>query len=136
MRKIIGLLAGAMIALCAVAPAFGESAPVKFLSAASTNSHLVFTGTNGAVLKTVVGSNSTATAYFLKLYNKATAPVCGTDTPVQTILLPAGQTVPIDYGLGQLYPLGLGMCLTAGIADNDTAPAAALLAINFGVSGR
>lgn len=136
MRRIIGLLAGAMIALCAAAPAFGEGAPIKFLSAASTNPHLVFTGPNGAVLKTIVGSNSTATAYYLKLYNKATAPTCGTDTPAQTILLPAGQSVPIDFGLGQLYPAGLGMCLTGAIADNDATNAATGVAVNFSVSGR
>lgn len=144
MRRIIGFVAGAMIALCAAAPAFAQSSPKKYLSAAGTNSTLVMaaspaigTGVNaGVLLKTLVGSNSTATAYFLKLYNKASAPTCGTDTPVQTIELPAGQTVPIDYGLGSIYPLGLGFCLTGAIADNDTTAAAAGVAINLGISGR
>ena len=143
MRRILGAMAGAAITLLAWSlPALAESAPKKFLSAATTNSNLVMAGaagTNvnaGVVLKTLVASNSAATAYFLKLYNKATAPTCGTDMPVQTILLPSGQTVPLDYGLGELYPLGLGFCITGAIGDADTTGAAAGIAINFSVSDR
>lgn len=135
MRKIAGYVAVAAIALFAWSlPAFAQSAPVKFLSGASTNSNLVIAG--NVLLKTAVAGNSTATAYFLKLYNKATAPTCGTDVPKWTIPLPANQTTPIDAGSGLMFPLGLGFCLTAAIADNDTGSAAAGVAINFGVSGR
>lgn len=144
MRRILGFVAGALIGLLAWSlPALAEGAPKKYLSAASLNPVLVMTGTastnvnGGVVLKTLVASNSTATAYYLKLYNKGgLAPVCGTDVPVQTILLPAGQTVPIDYGLGEIYPLGLGFCITGAIGDNDTTNAAAGVAVNLSVSGR
>jgi hypothetical protein len=134
MRKIIGCVAGALIALAWSFPAFGQSAPIKFLSGASTNATLVMTG--NASLKTLAGGNSTATVYFLKLYDKATIPVCGTDVPKLTIPLPANQTTPIDFGNGAIFPQGLGFCLTGAIADNDTTAAAAGVAINFGISGR
>ena len=36
----------------------------------------------------LTASNPTATAAYLKLYNKASAPTVGTDVPVLTITLP------------------------------------------------
>lgn len=135
MRRIIGSVAGAAIALLAWSlPASAQSAPKKYLSAATTNSNLVMTGS--VLLKTAVIGNSTATGYFLKLYNKATPPTCGTDTPVQTVPVPANQTLPIDFGNGTIFPLGLGFCLTGAIADNDTTAAAAGVAVNLDLSGR
>jgi hypothetical protein len=126
-------------------PAIAQSAPKKFLSAASTNSTLVMAGVGasgsiggpaGVLLKTAVLGNTTATGYFLKLYNKATAPACGTDLPVQTFPVPPNQTVPIDFGNGAIFPLGLGFCLTGAIGDTDNTAAAAGVAINLGISGR
>jgi hypothetical protein len=138
MRKIVGFVAVAAIALMASAwslPAFAQSAPVKVLSAAGTNSNLVLTG--NVLLKTGVIGNSTATQYFLKLYNKATPPTCGTDVPRWTVPIPPNQDVPLQLGNGGLmFPLGLGICLTGAIADNDTTTAAAGVAINLGVSAR
>jgi hypothetical protein len=143
MRKI-GFATAALIALAWSLPAVAQSAPKKFLSQATTNCTLVMVGASGSVggpggvlLKTaMIGNTSTATtALFLKLYNKATTPG-PTDTPVATIPVQANQTLPIDFGNGLIFPLGLGFCLTGAIADNDTTAAAAGVAINFGVSGR
>lgn len=135
MRRIIGSVAGAAIALLAWSlPASAQSAPKKYLSLATTNSNLVMAGS--VLLKTAVIGNTTATGYFLKLYNKASAPTCGTDVPVQTIPVPANDTVPIDFGNGTMFPIGLGFCLTGEIADSDTTTAAAGVAINLDVSGR
>ncbi len=44
--------------------------------------------------------------------------------------------VSVDYGQGEIYPLGLGFCLTGSITDADTTSAATGVAINFGISGR
>jgi hypothetical protein len=115
-------------------PAIAQSAPGKFLSAPGTNATPVMAG--NVLLKTLVGGNSTTTAYFLKLYDKTTPPVCGTDVPKWTVPLPANQTTPIDLGNGAIFPHGLGFCLTAAIGDADTTAAAAGVAINFGISGR
>jgi len=135
MRKIAGYMAVAAIALFAWSlPASAQSGPVKFLSTAGTNSNLV----RGAptLLKSGVISNGTATAYFLKLYNKTLAPVCGTDIPRWTVPLPANSNTPLSLGDGLFFPSGLGICLTGAIADNDNTPAAAGVAINLGVSGK
>jgi len=98
-------------------------------SAASTNGALVLTGTSG--LCALWASNIGATAAFVKLYNKATAPSLGTDVPEMIIPVPAAVAgVP---GVAQIspgfnayrFPLGLGIAITGGAADADTTAVAA-----------
>jgi len=132
MRKIAGIAIAAVLA--SASPALAQSAPKKILSTASVNANLVLAG--NVLLKAGTASNSTATAYFLKLYNKATQPVCGTDVPVWTIALPANQNTPLNAGDGVTFPLGLGMCLTGAMPDNDTTVAAAGVAVSFGLTKR
>jgi len=104
--------------------------PVKYFSDATTNSTLVASG-----YRTLTGAvviNTTATLYYLKLYDKATAPVCGTDTPVQVYPIPAsasgnGFALPMNIG----FVSGMGFCLTGGMADNDVTGAATGVAINL-----
>lgn len=112
----------------------GVPAPISYLSAATTNSTLVRNTTT--VMKSGLFINTTATIYYLKLYDKSTAPTCGTDTPVRRIPIPFGTTssgagvvdIPPD---GIAFALGLGFCLTGGNADNDTSSAATGVTINF-----
>lgn len=135
MRKIIGFVAVAMITLCAWSlPASAQSAPKKYLSAATTNAMLVRGGPSQ--LTTALVANTTSTAYYIKLFNKAAAPVCGTDVPVWTIAAPAGATVAPPLGNGLLFPSGIGFCITANLADNDSTAAAPGVIVNLGVSGR
>jgi len=134
MTRIITLLTGLLLA---ASVAFAQSVPLKYLSAATLNPTLVHAGYTN--LYSLVPINTTTTLYYLKLYNKATAPSCGTDTPVWTIPVPYGASnsgggVALPTG-GLLFPTGLGFCLTGGLADNDTTNAATGVAINFGVSG-
>jgi hypothetical protein len=123
--------------MLAAAPVLAQGVPVKFLSSASTNSTLVKAGR--VELTALNASNSTATAYFLKLYDKATAPICNVDVPKLTLVVPpianGGQATP-DLGGGLLFSLGLGFCLTGAISDSDNSNAATGVAINFGMSGR
>lgn len=65
-------------------------------------------------------SNNAASARFLKLYNKATAPVVGTDVPVITLEIPASSTGQFFIGTGIAFPLGIGVGATQLVADNDT----------------
>lgn len=90
----------------------------RLQSGASTNSTLVQTGAVTA-FNIIVGNNGAAPAY-LKLYNKATAPTCGTDTPVATLLVPTGGQVSVPGSFGVPFSLGLGYCITGGAADSDT----------------
>ena len=93
-------------------------------SAATTNGALVLTGTSG--LSALWASNIGATAAFVKLYNKATAPTVGTDVPEMIIPVPAAVAgVPgiaeISPGFNAYrFPLGLGIAITGAVADSDT----------------
>lgn len=93
-------------------------------SAASTNA--TSTKASAGTVWSVVVSNINAAARYLKLYNKATAPTVGTDTPVIVIPVAAGQVVQIDGGSnGIRFATGIAWALTAGAADSDTAAVSA-----------
>jgi hypothetical protein len=98
-------------------------------SAATTNGALVLTGTSG--LQAFYATNTGATAAFVKLYNKATAPTVGTDVPEMIIPVPAAVSgVPGIAALtpgfnGYRFALGLGIAITGGVADTDTTAVAA-----------
>jgi hypothetical protein len=93
-------------------------------------------GTPGTVYGVQLGGIGSAPAY-LKLYNKATAPTCGTDTPVKRLIIPSAPTAAngagsnISFSVGINFSLGIGYCVTTGITDADTtAPAANTFLIN------
>jgi hypothetical protein len=118
--------------LAAVTTAGTPAAPTTpyFLnSAATTNGNLIITGTSG--VQAFYSSNIGATAAVVKLYNKATAPVVGTDVPEMIIPVPAAVGgVPgfaeITPGFnGHRFALGLGIAITGGAADSDTTAVAA-----------
>lgn len=93
----------------------------KLISAASTNSTVVKASPGN--LYTIVAIGFTSTVRYLKLYNKATAPVVGTDVPVMTIPVPAniqaaGVVIPVSVGID--FSNGISMAITSGSADNDT----------------
>jgi len=139
MRTIIRAIA---LSLLLSLVAFGaraqslQATPFSLITAASTNSTLV-TGTGQNVLKWVVTSNNTAsTINYLKFYNKATAPTCGTDIPVLRIMLPGNTTgggvTSVSFD-DTRFTLGIGFCVTGGTgADADTSVGAAGLLINIG----
>lgn len=136
MKRSAIALAALVLAFVAAPLAFAQSLPSHWLSQASLNPTLVNSGKTNLTL--VVPINTTTTLYYLKLYDKATAPSCGTDTPVQTYPIPFGASnagggiaLPLSPG-GLKFFNGLGWCLTGGIADNDTTNAATGVAINMG----
>lgn len=64
-------------------------------------------------------TNLDATTIYFKLYDKATAPVVGTDTPILTIPIATGAISAIEIMGGIDFALGIGVGATTGIADND-----------------
>lgn len=138
-RAIARCLAASMLALFLMLPAHADAAgpdakPYSYLSAASNNATLVYAGTS--LVKWVLVVNTTATTYYLKLYSKASAPTCGTDTPALRIPVPPqadGGVVALSLENSQ-FALGVGFCLVAGIADNDNTNAATGVAVNLGVA--
>lgn len=103
--------------------------PFILNSVAGTNISLILTGTSG--LHAFYATNTGATAAFVKLYNKATAPVLATDVPAMIIPVPAAvagvpgvATLPIGHN-GFRFALGLGIAITGGVADTDATAVAA-----------
>ena len=71
-------------------------------------------------------------ALYLKLYNKATAPTVGTDTPVITICVASGDVIFGEFKGGIDFSLGIGVGCTTGVADNNTgAPGANEMIVNL-----
>lgn len=89
--------------------------------------------TNAASVKSSAGnlfeitvSNPTATAAYVKLYNKASAPTVGTDVPVVTIPAAAGTFQNVKFGAnGKRFATGIAIATTAAAAATDTANAVA-----------
>lgn len=98
-------------------PASGTS--IVAVSTASTNAISQRAGATN--LFEVSATNPTATAAYLKIYNKASAPTVGTDVPVLTIPIPANSFVAFEFGaLGKRFTLGVATAITAAIAATDT----------------
>lgn len=92
-------------------------------------------GSAGQVYGFVITNQNAATRY-VKLYNKATAPTVGTDTPVMTLAIPGNANgagmVAAEFVSGIAFGTGIGYGITTGVADADTgAPAANEVIVNL-----
>ena len=108
--------------------------PVHYISAISTNATLVKNSIGNVY--NIIAINATAAVVYLKLYDQATVPVCGTSVPVQTYPVPFGSAssgggLAADFPVGMQFYKGIGFCLTGGIADNDNSVATTGVAIDF-----
>ncbi len=114
--------------------ASGGATMHKTVSAASTNATSV-KGSAGTVYGIQV-TNVNAAARYLKLYNKASAPTVGTDTPVKTLVIPgntagAGSNVPIPT-CGLEFTTGIAFALTTESTDaGSTGVAANEIVVNI-----
>lgn len=109
----------------------GESTASVTISAASTNATSL--KASAGHVEYIIASNLNASARYLKLYNKASAPTVGTDTPVMVIRLPAAGQVEISFNRPPYFSLGIAWALTSGIAHADTgAVSASEHAVNIG----
>jgi hypothetical protein len=118
------------------AAATGGATPHNVI-AANTNNSTNLKASAGTVYGIQLSGLGAAPAY-LKLYDKATAPTCGTDTPVAVYMIPANSTAAngggnnANFAVGKAFTLGIGYCVVTGIpATDNTAVAAATYAINI-----
>ena len=97
--------------------ATGAALIAKVASQATTNATSV-KATAGRVLGYTL-TNTTAAFKFVRLYNKATAPTVGTDSPAVIIGLPPNSTIirTVEGGVG--YSLGIAYAITGLVADLD-----------------
>lgn len=89
----------------------------KILSAASTNATNVKSSAGR-----VYGwqfANTSASWRFVKLFNKSSSPILGTDIPVDVIAIPPGGGTQFADLIGVSYSLGISYAIVAGAADTD-----------------
>lgn len=85
--------------------------------------------TNATVIKATAGKlyelsifNPTAALIYIKLFNKGTAPVPGTDLPFMTISVPINGNVNVEFGaIGKQFSTGISIATTAGPLGTDVA---------------
>lgn len=104
----------------------GGATPYYLISANTTNDTNV--KASAGQVYAISASNVNAAVRYLKLYNKASAPTVGTDTPVAVFAIPGATTggvgtLSIDCGIA--FATGIGFGTTTGVADNDTGAVAA-----------
>lgn len=109
--------------------------PSTSFSTSTAGTNLVSVRNFPAVLFTIMATNFGASDAYLKLYNKTSAPVIGTDNPVQIIRIPPGTPIQVELGrLGIRFSAGMAYAITGGLAANDTTAITAgqvLLALSF-----
>ncbi len=81
-------------------------------SLATTNDALIATGAR--TVKSVQIFNASGGAVYVRLFDKATAPIPGTDTPYRVYAVPTLTTFDLVLPAGDAYTLGLGIAITAG----------------------
>lgn len=104
-------------------PQFASSSVSRTISAASTN------GTNAKASPGVMTgyylSNTNAAPRYVKIYDKASAPTVGTDTPKLTLMIPGGAAANIEFQHPIRFANGIGYGTTTGASDGDTGIVAA-----------
>lgn len=102
-------------------PATGQGASTysRVILGATTNATSV-KGSAG-VINAITLCNDSATKFYFKLYNKATAPAPATDTPVLTVPVPANSNVDVACGpWGRRLATGIAYVVVRGFGDTDT----------------
>jgi len=114
-----------------IAPKTSGGLDTYRLLAAGSNNAQVVKASAGQVYG-IMALNAKAAVVYLKFFDKATAPVPGTDVPKLTIGLPANSAFTnIQIPSGIQFTAGIGICMVTGQADNDnTAITAADVALN------
>lgn len=95
----------------------------RLISGATTN--LTSVHASDTSLNGVVASNGTAGVLFLKLYDKASAPVLASDKPKLVIAIPANNTFQADWPRGVSFSKGLALAIVKGKLDDNAEAVAA-----------
>ncbi len=101
---------------------YGDQTWTRAVSTSATTAGVLVKGSEGS-LHAIIMSNTTVTASYLKVYDKATAPAVGTDTPVLTVLIPpntAVAQVALMLPIGMPFTNGIAYGFTSAAADSDS----------------
>lgn len=104
-----------------------ETTPSSAVANASKSARVAAANTTNAtsvkaapgIVNSVNIFNASAAKSYLKLYDKASAPTVGSDTPIATIGIGAGLPRDVTFPGGLPFLLGIAYATTTGIADSD-----------------
>lgn len=106
--------------------ASGKSNSSKKLTTSAATTNATAVSAVPCDLYGVIAMNTVAAVKYLKIYNKATAPVVGTDIPVLTIpLAPSNALTSIQFEMAMYFNLGLSYAITGADGDADATAVAA-----------
>jgi hypothetical protein len=109
--------------------AYASGTPYHVISASGLNAANV-KASSGYIYNMII-SNMVSSARFVFLYDKATTPVAGTDTPVYVIGLNANQTISIPLGNNPLvFNNGIGLSMATSNAGTGNVSASDVI-FNF-----
>jgi hypothetical protein len=118
----------------ALVVAISPNTPVAFTSSATSIFRLLSAATTNATsIKSSAGvlygwsiQNTNAAQRYVKLYNKASSPTVGTDTPVITLLIPGASAGAGNNLSGPAinFSTGIALATTVNPTDSDTAAVA------------
>ena len=130
--RLTGSITGGVNVTVVGAP--GGCTHAKLITTASTNA-TVIKASAGTLYDLVALNTDSTTAGYVKLYDKASAPTCNSDTVLRTYgvgpsPLPSGVGAPLGpYGLA--FTTGSAFCVVAGLADNNNGNAPATIIVNY-----
>jgi len=110
---------------------------------ATTNSRIVSAAADtnatsakasAGTLHAISGYNAAATVRYLKIYNKASAPTVGTDTPILTLALKPTDRFEFSWPHGFYLATGIAYAMTTGAADADTGALTAADVVGLNIS--
>lgn len=113
----------------------GGWTPTSFVAANSNNSTSL--KASPGIVHAVQVFGVGASPAWVKFYDKATAPACGSDTVVKQVIIPAASTAANGSGavatvLDSQFLVGIGYCVVTGIgATDNTAVAASTFVVNI-----
>ncbi len=141
-KRLFIVIAAALMVAGAVSQSkaqttFRAAAPINVTSTIVANNVTpIVISSKAAAVYQVDAYNTGTTIAFVKLYNAGSGVTCGSGTPIARYMIPFG-TSSSGGGFvtpninGDIYVNGVTMCVTTGIADNDTgAPAATTYIVN------
>lgn len=107
------------------APTSNQAGPTvaRVKAAGSTNATSV-KGSAGQIYGWYLYNKTTTEKYF-KVYNKASAPTVGTDTPAFTLPVPPNGGSVHEFTMGIPLGTGIAYAITGAVADSDTTAVAA-----------
>ncbi len=101
-------------------------APTPYsLRSAGTSDDATNVKASAGVLYSIVVTNTNASACYLKVYDKATAPAAASDTPIARYAVPGSGGIAINFAHGMLFSNGIGFLLVTGNTDTDGTDVAA-----------